>query len=265
MKRLAWLTDIHLSCAEEAAVDRLADQFQQRGTEGVLIGGDIAEADSLIHYLEQLDARWARPVFFVLGNHDFYFSGISEVRQRVRQFVDTHPLWTYLTDGPPVALTPAVGLIGEDGWADAQLGNYEESFIGMQDYQLIEDLAGYDKMARWSVLRELGAASAARVRTALESAVKRFSHVYLLTHVPPFRESCWYNGQLSDDHWMPHFTCKAVGDVILSVMEQHAERRLTVLCGHTHGAGVCQPLPNVTVHTGDAEYGSPRIALELEL
>ena len=71
----------------------------------------------------------------------------------------------------------------------------------------------------------------------------------LLTHVPPVREACWHEGQLSDDQWAPHFTCLAVGEAILDVMAGHPDKRLTVLCGHTHGQGETQPLPNVQILT----------------
>ncbi|HTN89531.1 MAG TPA: hypothetical protein VL242_37900 [Sorangium sp.] len=41
--------------------------------------------------------------------------------------------------------------------------------------------------------------------------------------------------------------------------EQRPERRIEVLCGHTHGAGVAEILPNLLVRTGGAEYGEPAV------
>ncbi len=83
--------------------------------------------------------------------------------------------------------------------------------------------------------------------------------VYVLTHVPPMREACWYNGRISDDEWAPHFTCRAVGDVLLEVVREHPKRQVTVLCGHTHGAGESWPLKNLRLLTGGAEYGFPGV------
>jgi predicted MPP superfamily phosphohydrolase len=34
---------------------------------------------------------------------------------------------------------------------------------------------------------------------------------------------------------------------------------MTVLCGHTHGAGFAQILTNLSVFTGGAEYGRPEL------
>jgi hypothetical protein len=50
-----------------------------------------------------------------------------------------------------------------------------------------------------------------------------------------------------------------MGEAILEIMVEYPEHRLTVLCGHTHGRGECQPTPNVQVFTGGAEYGQPTI------
>ena len=91
------------------------------------------------------------------------------------------------------------------------------------------------------------------------------SKINLLTHVPPFRQACWHEGRISDDQWAPHFTCHAVGQAILEFMADHPDKRLTVLCGHTHGHGETQPLSNLKVITGGAEYGRPEIARVLEL
>ena len=64
--------------------------------------------------------------------------------------------------------------------------------------------------------------------------MRRFQHIMVLTHVPPFREACWHEGRISDDNWLPHFTCKAVGDVLIEAMAANPDHRMTVLCGHTH-------------------------------
>ncbi len=54
-------------------------------------------------------------------------------------------------------------------------------------------------------------------------------------------------------------SCLAVGEVLRSVMAAHPHRELLVLCGHTHGEGEVQILPNLFVRTGGARYGAPRI------
>ena len=78
-------------------------------------------------------------------------------------------------------------------------------------------------------------------------------------HVPPFREGCWFDGRLSSDEWLPHISCKAAGDVLIEMMAGHTDRHMTVYCGHTHGEGEAQILPNLRVITGGAEYRAPKL------
>jgi hypothetical protein len=55
------------------------------------------------------------------------------------------------------------------------------------------------------------------------------------------------------------------GDTILEIMRQAPQKELVIYCGHTHSPGICQPLPNVTIHTGSAEYGFPKVQQVIEL
>src|SRR5262249_15073700 len=158
-----------------------------------------------------------------------------------------------------IELTPSVGLIGDDGWADARLGNYEYSLVMMNDYRLIAELAPLTKQLRWPKLKELGDQSARHMRRVLPQALEKYPHVILATHVPPLRDACWHEGQISNDEWLPHLTCKAIGDAVLEIMRPAPQKKLTVYCGHTHSPGICQPLPNVTIHTGSAQYGLPTV------
>ena len=81
----------------------------------------------------------------------------------------------------------------------------------------------------------------------------------MVTHVPPCREACGYDGLSSDDQWAPHFTCQAMGQMLLEVMAQHPQRKLTVLCGHTHGHGEVLMRDNLRVLTGGAIYEYPQV------
>ncbi|HRX80330.1 MAG: metallophosphoesterase [Planctomycetaceae bacterium] len=265
MTRIVWLTDIHLNFVESEITERLLDEVNAASPEAVLIGGDIGESQNVQMYLSRFAARVACPIYFVLGNHDFYHSSVPVVRQAMGTFCDRHANLCYLTlESQAIELATDVGLIGHDGWADARLGDYLGSDVFLSDYALIEELAGHYHLDRRPMLQRLGDEAAAQIGESLPHALARYRHVVLLTHVPPFREACWHEGHLSDDNWLPHFTCKAIGDVILKVMQQHPTRKLTVLCGHTHGEGEARPLDNVHVLTGRAIYGAPAITRVFE-
>jgi predicted phosphohydrolase len=265
MQRIVWLTDLHLNFIPRDEVVQFLLQVSKQHADAVLITGDIAESSDVCEYLVQMAQVWECPIYFVLGNHDYYFSSIVAVREAVRALSLQQTNLHYLTEQGVVRLSAEVGLLGHDGWADARYGDYLRSYVMMHDYRLIEDLAGLDTLARWRVLQQLGDSAAQAIRPRLLAALKRYDQVYLITHVPPLLEACWHQGQISDDQWSPHFTCKAMGDMMLQIMREHPHKHLTVLCGHTHGSGLARPLDNLVIHTGGAEYGRPEMVQTIEL
>lgn len=265
MKRIVWLTDIHLNFVDGATVDHLLREIEAVSPDAVLIGGDIGESHDVAVYLSQIAESLQCPIYFVLGNHDYYRSSIVKVREAMTELCQASDYLCYLTQSHTITLTDSVGLLGHDGWADARSGDYENSDVFLTDYALIAELAGHYELDRRPMLSRLGDQAADYIRALLPNALKRFEHVLLLTHVPPLREACWYEGRISDDNWAPHFVCQTLGEAILDIMRDLPERKLTVLCGHTHGEGETQPLDNVHVVTAGAVYGRPAIARVFEL
>ncbi len=259
MRQVVWLTDPHFNFLDSAGLAKFLDHVAARRPDAVLISGDIGEARSVVRYLEQIAAAWPMPVYFVLGNHDYYFGSIREVREQVVELCAHFENLHWLGSETVAELAPRTALVGHDGWADARLGDYERSIVMMNDYKLIAELAQHSKADRWPLLKALGDEAADHFRRVLPLALARYPHVVLLTHVPPFREACWHEGQISSDEWLPHFSCRAAGEAILEVMRRFPDRRVTVLCGHTHSIGVTRPADNVIVYTGGACYGEPEI------
>jgi 3',5'-cyclic AMP phosphodiesterase CpdA len=254
---IAWLTDVHLNFLDRTGREQFAADVALTGADGVVITGDIAEAGSLVPLLEELADAVLRPVWFVLGNHDFYGGSIEAVRASARRLSDEHEWLAWLPSTGVVALSEETALIGVDGWGDARLGNALGTPVELSDFHHIDELRGLSRADRIARLRALGDESAERLRAGLAAALTGARHVVIATHVPPFREACWHEGQVSDDDWLPYFTCDAVGRALREIMAARPERTATVLCGHTHGAGAVDVLPNLRVLTGGAEYGQP--------
>lgn len=256
--KLAWVTDIHLDFLGEAEIAAFCASVARAGPDGVLVGGDIALASSFESALRRMEQGIGKPIWFVLGNHDFYGSSVAAVRERAATLSNEGRI-TWLGAVEAVELTPQTGLVGHDGWGDARLGDHAGSLVVLNDFFRIADLVVADKDELARVLRRLGDESAAHLRRVLPAALERFAQVVVLTHVPPFREACWHEGRISGDEWLPYFVCKATGDVLLEEASRQPDRRVTVLCGHTHSAGEYRPLPNLRVVTGAAQYGSPAV------
>lgn len=265
MKRLAWLTDIHLTWLDFRKRCEFGEAVLAERPDAVLAGGDIADAQSIVLFLEELDELLRVPVYFVLGNHDYYGGSIGGVRSSVAALSRDSNNLTWLGDAGVVELLPSTGLVGHGGWADARNGDYRISPGMLNDYYLIEELAGLSDNARQSKLFELGDEAADHFRKVLAVAFEKCRRVIALTHVPPFREAAWYMDKTSDDEHLPHFSSKAAGDVMVEIMRAHPEAELTVLCGHTHSRGRVQILDNLLVLTGAATYGEPAIQSIIEI
>ena len=259
IRKLAWVTDPHLNFLDHAALDAFCAELAQQESDAFLITGDIGEAPNVAIYLNMLDSRLARPIYFVVGNHDFYRGSIPAVRAKVSQLCAVCPNLHYLPAAGVITLSSDTCLIGHDGWADGRFGDYAGSTVRMNDWILIEDLAGMTREGRLAKLHALGDEAATHFRAVLPEALGRFRHIVVAIHVPPFREGCWYSGRPSSDEWLPHISCKAAGDVLKEMMAQHPDRDMTVYCGHTHGEGEAQVLPNLRVVTGGAEYRDPKL------
>jgi 3',5'-cyclic AMP phosphodiesterase CpdA len=263
--RVAWLTDLHLNFLSASEIGTFLDNVREDEPDVVLISGDTGEARSLQELLGRIEARLQRPIYFVLGNHDFYYGSIHGVRAAVARQAQESRWLTWLTGGRIIPLTADTALIGHDSWADGRCGDYEHSDVLMNDYLLIEEFAGLNKRGRLDRLHALGDAAAAYFSTLLPLALMQHRRIILVTHVPPFQEACWHEGQISDDNFLPHFVCKAAGDAMRTVMAANPDRNLLVLCGHTHGEGEAQILPNLRVLTGGAEYGAPEVQRVFDL
>jgi hypothetical protein len=113
---------------------------------------------------------------------------------------------------------------GHGLWADGRLGAAEKSNILLNDYVLIEELSNKEHRELFYLLNDLGDRAVLEFEPTLRTAIKKYSHVYVLTHTSPFAESAWHNHHISDPQFLSHFTCHAVGEMIRSVMSQYPDK-----------------------------------------
>lgn len=259
--RATWLTDIHLNFMRPLALRAFYDRVRQEQPDVLLVTGDIGESDSVARFVDEL--RAIAPIYYVLGNHDYYRSSIHTVRAAL-------PAGWLPGIEAPVQLSERCSLIGVDGWGDARCGDLA-STVQLSDWQLIEDFAAsrYDRAARLQLLQELGTTEAFVLGEQL-ARVPQTEQLVVLTHVPPFPQACVYDGAQSSPAWLPWFTCVATGEVLAEYARAHPAVQITVLCGHSHGEGRCRPEPNLDVRTGGwppgiEGYGNPIVQATLEL
>lgn len=182
-KRLLWITDVHLNFLGQSGVDDFFIDLATVEADGVLLSGDIGEAPSISRYLNALEHQLGRPIYSVLGNHDFYRGSLAGVRASAKVMCAACPNLYWLNQAGIVPLTESTGLVGHDGWGDGRIGNYWGSSVSLNDWCLITEFAGLDKRQRLEKLHALGDEVGAHFRAVLPDALKQFRHVIVVTRI----------------------------------------------------------------------------------
>ncbi len=263
--QIAWLTDVHLNFVNPPQFEKFMTELRRCSADRFIITGDIGDAPRVAWYLKRLADAVQRPIYFVLGNHDYYMGSFRAVGDILARLTAEIPELIWLTRQGIVELAPGIGLVGHDSWADGRYGSYDTSPVILNDFLLIQDLTGLKKAERLRRLNALGDAAAAHFRQHLPTAMAHCQQVVIATHVPPWREACWHQGRVSSDDYLPHYACQAVGDALIESAQSAPQTEVLVLCGHTHEARETHMLPNLRVLVGGAEYGMPSIQRILDL
>lgn len=276
--KLLWVTDLHFDFCEEDVIRAFCKRMKAEKSDAIVITGDISNANVLEVHLGFLDVLMdgTCPLFFVLGNHDYYGSSIAIVREKVSDlftYTSEHkksraPRLGYLGSSGVIPLTRDTALVGHDGWYDGLYADWFRSTINLRDYFVIQDLDDKHcpvRNLRFAKLMELARISTEYVTEQVEKAFVDFDHVFVATHVPPFRENSVFNGKISDSNWLPHFSSMTMGDALRVLANKYPQKRLTVLCGHSHGSADVSQQSNLRTLTGFAEYHKPLIAKVFEL
>lgn len=261
--KLIWLTDIHLNFLDVNKRKNFYQNLLKNNADALLITGDIAEAPNLVDILEEMVNDIKKAIYFVLGNHDYYRSQINSVRAAITELTAKQNYLFWLPAAGIQQLDNNTILVGQDGWADGRLGDYYHSDTSLNDSRMIADLFQQKILGKTQLLekmQQLADNDAQELNYQLDQAIaKRPEKIIILTHVPPFKEAATYKGKISDDDNLPFFTSKATGDILLNAATENNTIEFLVLCGHTHGKAFYQPLHNLVVKAGKAEYYSPDV------
>lgn len=267
--KCAWLTDIHLNFLEKEERLTFYQSIKLSNVDIVLISGDIAEAPTVVDLLEEMYEMLKYPIYFVVGNHDYYFGQIESVKNQLEKLTKKSNKLYWMPALGPVLLDNGAILIGQDGWADGRLGDYNNSQVVLADSRLIAELFKEKILGKYQLLDKMQLL-ADRDANLLSIDLKKAlacnpKKIIVLTHVPPFKEACRYNGEISGDDWLPFFSSKASGDVLYKFAIENKNIELLVLCGHTHAHADVEILPNLKVKVGKAEYYKPEVQEVFEL
>src|SRR5271157_3728784 len=116
--RLLWITDLHLEFSQsKGPYDWLSKSIKRSGASALLLTGDIMPSLRLPSALVKLVERVGVPVFFVLGNHDYYGGSIAKTEAAVDQVCERYKALTWLDrQAGPIRLDERTALVGTGGW-----------------------------------------------------------------------------------------------------------------------------------------------------
>ena len=262
--RLLWLTDLHLEFTEAGDSSRESLELRILSAEfdAAVVTGDISNAKGLKTHLPWLAKVIGKPTYFVLGNHDFYHGSFSSVEALVSSICASGAAnnLIHLGQGEIVPLTKRSALIGYAGWGDGLAGAGIRSTVRLNDFGYIADLRSLEKPALFEKLAARGQAYADYIRRVLPLALEAYDHVWIATHVPPFEEAAWHAGRRTEPDHLPHFSNLAAGNAIREIAADYPNKRINVICGHTHSSGAAYIAPSILALTRGAAYYKPEIA-----
>ena len=260
--RLAVASDTHFNHVTSGEVVEVGQSAAvQHRADALLLCGDIAEAVSVEQALLDLDDGFHRPIYAVLGNHDYYQSSFKAVHEAMGTLSKRHPRITWLRTAGVVALTPTTALVGIDGLTDGAHGDPLQGALRMNDSRWIHDLQGLIPIRKVEVLFAKAKVDVAALERNLVKALRAFEHVIVATHVPPFAAMA----SEKPDYVRSWYVAKMMGDMLIKIAARFPKRKITVRCGHVHRTITVQPAENLTASSGEAEYRYPAIHTTLEL
>jgi len=265
-KNYGWCSDIHLDKLrrpEQFALffDKINDP---KYNDGIFITGDIALGNMIVEFLHAFEKAAAnKKIWFVLGNHDYYNTSFKAMSNKLKKFDGQNSNCCYLTNKKQsVQLNDFTCLVGVDGWYDGKYAPFENSKLLMKDdIDLIKEFKSLSTMNDfYSSCKQYSVEFAKKLELQLQDAIeKNYKTVIVLTHVPPFKENSVYDGKQSDKDWLPFFSSKEIGDVLLKFAKNNPFVNFRVFCGHSHGTAYYSPIMNLECKTSYAKYGYPTI------
>lgn len=258
MKSYIWLTDIHLNFLSDKKCLEFFISLAQEKADGIFITGDISNSQSIIKHLSLMQKIVNIPIYFILGNHDFYRSTFSEIENKVISLSSKEPNICYLSTYKAISLSSDIALVGHDGWVDSSPGDPNIPLVFMGDWYFIDDfrLASSNKQ-RIAIMQDRAFQAAEKLSIKLKLALENHSTVYLLTHFPPWLYD--YPG-LINKFWKSYHHSKIIGQYLFNTMADFPDKKLIVLSGHTHLKAYQKISDNIELQIGQARLKRPSIS-----
>ena len=269
-----WISDLH---ADSISIDELTyfvEDLHEADGDNVIITGDIATGESLEQTLKIL-LCCQKPIYYVHGNHDFYYSSFQNTRDISRKLCYKTENLKWVQEFH-TELNKDTYIIGHDGFYDARYGSpfhYTGSYAGakffeLNDFDAIKDIK--EKQSRKEKIEffnQLGDEVAQFVLNEIPQLAEQYKNIIFISHCPPFEEVSLYSESkrlFGEEHGrspiysLPFFSNKALGQALLTIKDNFPEVNFVTLFGHTHCSASLK-IDNLDIRVADARYGHAQI------
>lgn len=256
MTRFAWATDLHLNFIDRTQQSiLLCGKYMAESCQAdiLLLTGDTSEGLKLRGHLQALQAGWGKPIWFVLGNHDYYGTDWQGARKDLEGLPEQ---FVFLDPAEPVLIN-GIAVVGQSGWFDSILDPKYEMALGETARLACCTFDPRDLIREKMVAQSRQEALQAyrKIEASYQQGARK---VVLLTHAPPYKLASWFQGKHSDPGWLGIMTSYHMGRVIDRAVTENPDLEVVVLCGHTHSPGEYHRGPRIKVLTGPAQYSAPQ-------
>lgn len=245
-----------------------------QGARCIILTGDISETPYLIDDLYWLSQNFARNIYFVLGNHDYYYGSFTlgnqcaEIAEQLGK-KDVNGNWKpnnlfYLQNKDPINLetgdrwSGATLLIGVNGWYDLRncdnILNHVLLYSQMTDFDVISSLkemvdnrSSNEELI--ASIQSLADAETELLASKLDLCLRHNPEkIIIATHVPPL--------VFGKDSFTGFYSNKNLMECLLDYSVGNPEIEISVLCGHNHN-GESKKLDNLTIYCKKSRYENP--------
>lgn len=270
--KFAHISDIHLNFVtlDKAHGARSRKTFLQGindkislGASFILLTGDITEAPFLTSELYWLSENLKRPLYYVLGNHDYWYTSFKNARNfaHIAQNLNKNGKICYLSTSNPIEMSLGVWLTGTDGWYDCR--NFRQNEISdflhgreaLNDFDLIEDLINLPgcEEEKLQIIRDFADAEIFNLKIKLQYILSKSPKKIIIgTHIPPM---ILPNSKIKENH--PGFySCRRLMEILCEICENCKNTQFYLYCGHNHGGGNFE-IDNLHISCKESRYDYP--------
>lgn len=234
-----WATDLHLNYFSNDYINNFGKSLKKYNAKALIVSGDISLGNRFKNDIQVLSESIGIPIYYVLGNHDYWYSSISEINLISKELQSNN---IYNLNYNIVEINNSTALLGFDGWYDC---NYLiDPEYKMSDWHKIKDFKDKDPI-QYSI--ELSKSFYYFKDVSLKAKEIGYVNQLIVTHVPPYKEL------IIEKPFS--FYCSSFSGEMLNSLELN---KIVCLSGHTHNRS-SYIKNNIKTYVGEACRGKPSV------